>query len=212
LFYLFVEFIDRTADAGQSRVSSGASSGHHAPTPQMEYIPQTIRVEKRALKVFKALAERNDQPVSELLEEIIASALEGESVFDPDTIQRVAQLKSLYGIGEVVETEAESRAAVQLALSVVPTNVTPQVTYSHARLSFQRKHIEPLQDDNAFCVVTPEGTFQMTKAQFYEDFDNVVASPSYQKGEYHYSKTPEKALKYLVNASPTASTADMEAS
>lgn len=103
-FYLFVEYVDRTASPRQARV---VPSTHNA-APQPEYITQTVRVEKRALKVLKAVAERNDQPVNELLEEIIAASLDGESVFDPDMMRSVAQLKALYGITPL---EAEARVA-----------------------------------------------------------------------------------------------------
>jgi hypothetical protein len=50
-------------------------------------------------------------------------------------------------------------------------------------------------------VKTPEGTFRMTKADFYQVFDNVVNSRSYkEKGLYHYPKTPEKAKIFFESS------------
>jgi len=44
------------------------------------------------------------------------------------------------------------------------------VTYEFSRLGFKADVIEPLRDRDSFRVVTPVGTFQMTKAEFYRDF------------------------------------------
>lgn len=70
--------------------------------------------------------------------------------------------------------------------------------YEATRLLFKASVIEPLNDSDVFMVKTPEGTFRMTKADFYRVFDNVVKSLSYkEKGIYHYSRTPEKAKIFL---------------
>jgi hypothetical protein len=71
-------------------------------------------------------------------------------------------------------------------------------TYEFSRLGFKADVIEPLGKTDRFRVVTPEGTFEMTKADFYRDFANVSKSMSYRdRGLYHYPTTPKKALKYL---------------
>ena len=68
-----------------------------------------------------------------------------------------------------------------------------------ALLGIGRSNLRLIPTDERFRIVTPEGTFEMTKAEFYRDFDNVVRSMSYRdRGLYHYPTTPEKALKYLV--------------
>lgn len=80
----------------------------------------------------------------------------------------------------------------------------PKVTYSRTRLCFRADEIEPLDWDDRFRIVTPDGTFEMTKRDFYRDFPNVVASASYLTGtratnsrrEYHYWKTPIRAYRY----------------
>jgi hypothetical protein len=84
----------------------------------------------------------------------------------------------------------------------------PKAVYTRSRLAFVAKEIEPLEDHEAFRVVTPQATFQMTKEEFYKDFQNVVQSPSYTTGTeranhkkggyYHYFRVPEKAHKYVI--------------
>lgn len=72
------------------------------------------------------------------------------------------------------------------------------VEYKFSRLCFKADIIEPLNVDDIFIVHTPEGSFQMSKADFYEVFSNVVNTKSYkERGIYHYPKTPNKALQYL---------------
>jgi len=71
-------------------------------------------------------------------------------------------------------------------------------TYDFYRLRFKADVIEPVRDHDLSCVVTPVGTFQMTKAEVYRDFDNVVRSRGYRdRGLYHYPPVPDKALKYV---------------
>jgi hypothetical protein len=58
--------------------------------------------------------------------------------------------------------------------------------------------IEPLRDRDTFEVITPHGTFRMSKAEFYRAFANVVRSRSYQEARiYHYPTVPQKARPYL---------------
>lgn len=76
---------------------------------------------------------------------------------------------------------------------------SPQLTYASSRLRSKAWAIEALDPSDSFRVITPIGIFQMTKADFYRDFSNVIASSSYRdKGDYNYKDTPAKALKYLV--------------
>ena len=70
--------------------------------------------------------------------------------------------------------------------------------YKATRLLFRAEVIEPLEDSDVFRVHTPEGTFSMTKADFYRVFSNVVKTKSYRdRGIYHYPITPAKALQFL---------------
>lgn len=81
----------------------------------------------------------------------------------------------------------------------------PAATYEFSRLGFRADVIRGLAPDEAFRIVTPVGTFQMTRREFERVFANVVASRSWQeRGLYHYPVVPEKATPFLV-PSPTTS-------
>lgn len=76
----------------------------------------------------------------------------------------------------------------------------PKVTYQNSRLTFKRDLIEPLAWSDEFRVVTRDGTFQMSKAKFYESFPGVVKSRSYQEnGYYNYSPVPAKARRFQLD-------------
>jgi hypothetical protein len=93
-------------------------------------------------------------------------------------------------VADVIARVARER---NLQALCTPT-MKPKVTYEFSRLCFRADVIEPLGDDDRFCVMTPEGKFVMTKRQFYSVFANVVQTRSYLKhGIYHYPKTPRKA-------------------
>jgi len=75
----------------------------------------------------------------------------------------------------------------------------PAATYKFSRLCFKRGVIEALGPQESFRVETPVGTFQMTKADFYRVFPNVVKSRSYtEDGIYHYRKLPSQAEEFRV--------------
>lgn len=77
------------------------------------------------------------------------------------------------------------------------TSGVPQ--YRAARLTFKRDVIEPLSPNEAFRVVTPSGTFEMTKADFYRVFSNVPLTRSYREaGNYNYATLPRAAAQFLV--------------
>ena len=77
------------------------------------------------------------------------------------------------------------------------------VEYSYSRLCFKADIIEKLNDNDEFAVHTPFGVFQMSKADFYETFPNIVQSESYQKNRIYSMKNPtKKAMRFLTNASP----------
>jgi hypothetical protein len=81
-----------------------------------------------------------------------------------------------------------------------PAPVTCAVRYTASRLLFRAAVIEPLRDDESFCVETPAGAFKMTKAEFYREFRNVVRSRSYtERGIYHYPSIPRKALQFAMD-------------
>ena len=57
-----------------------------------------VRLEKRLLKVTKALADSLDLTLSDLLEGVLLHALDGKLPFSPATQARAAQLKQVFGL------------------------------------------------------------------------------------------------------------------
>lgn len=75
----------------------------------------------------------------------------------------------------------------------------PTVQWSSDKLVFYRHKIESLKPNDVFAVViSGEGTFQMSKAEFQRKFNNIIMSPEYRShGIYKYEVIPEEALPYL---------------
>lgn len=64
----------------------------------IERVQTGIRVEKRILKVLKAVAEERDMTLGDLLEGIVLHAFEGKAPFSKDTLAKIAQFRKLYGL------------------------------------------------------------------------------------------------------------------
>ena len=64
----------------------------------IERVQTGIRVEKRVLKVSKALAEALDMTLGDLIECMILHAFDGKAPFGPETLKRVAQLRAVYDL------------------------------------------------------------------------------------------------------------------
>jgi len=65
----------------------------------VERVQTGVRMEKRMLKVLKALAELKDMTLGDLLEGIVLHAFEGKLVpFSPQTLKEIEQFKALYGM------------------------------------------------------------------------------------------------------------------
>jgi len=65
---------------------------------QIVRIQTGLRLEKRTLKVLKALAEHLDISGAELIEGIALHAFEGKTPFDEKTLQKIAMLKEVYDL------------------------------------------------------------------------------------------------------------------
>ena len=75
----------------------------------------------------------------------------------------------------------------------------PKVTYRDHRLCFKKEYIEPLKPEDSFRIICGNGIFQMKKNEFYEVFDNIVETSSYQdRGQYHSKNPPRKALQFKI--------------
>jgi hypothetical protein len=57
-----------------------------------------VRIEKRILKVLKAIAEYHEISLGDLLEGIVLHAFEGKSAFSEPTLERIKEFKRLYGL------------------------------------------------------------------------------------------------------------------
>ena len=64
----------------------------------IERVQTGVRMEKRLLKVLKALAELYDLSLGDLLEGIVLHAFEGKAPFDEAARKRIAELEKIYGL------------------------------------------------------------------------------------------------------------------
>lgn len=64
----------------------------------VERVQLGVRIEKRMVKVLKGLAEYLDLSLGDLLEGMVLHAFESKPPFSPATLQRIAQLKQVYGM------------------------------------------------------------------------------------------------------------------
>jgi hypothetical protein len=65
----------------------------------VERVQTGVRLEKRMLKVLKALAEQKDMTLGDLLEGIVLHAFEGKQLpFSQQTLKEIEQFKALYGM------------------------------------------------------------------------------------------------------------------
>lgn len=75
------------------------SEPHPAEDPPPIVRVQTgARMEKRMVKVLKALAEYHDLSLGNLLEGIVLHAFANRPPFSSDTLQRIEQLKQVYAM------------------------------------------------------------------------------------------------------------------
>jgi hypothetical protein len=65
----------------------------------VERVQTGVRIEKRTLKVLKALAELHDLTLGDLLEGIVLHAFDGKAPFSRETLGRIRELKRIYGLG-----------------------------------------------------------------------------------------------------------------
>ncbi len=84
----------------------------------IERIQTGVRMEKRLVKVLKAIAEYHDLSLGDLLEGIVLHAFEGKAPFGAQSIRRIAELKKIYGLDltashahKLVEANPPDRAA-----------------------------------------------------------------------------------------------------
>jgi hypothetical protein len=62
----------------------------------VERVQTGVRMEKRILKVLKALAEYYDITLGDLLEGIVLHSFDGKAPFSPDSLTHIKELKRIY--------------------------------------------------------------------------------------------------------------------
>ena len=67
-------------------------------TVVIERVQTGVRMEKRLLKVLKALADYNDLSLGDLLEGIVLHAFEGKTPFSEDTLEKIGEMKKIFGL------------------------------------------------------------------------------------------------------------------
>ena len=141
--------------------------------------------------------KRRFQSASEMLEALPGDISENvrKTQIRPKVSKQTEKTKRLKTVDSVQNTQQLSSHA----LADCPDCIA---SYSHSRLCFKARIIEPLNMDDRFCVTTAVGLFAMTKRQFYESFPGVVQSRSYQEdGNYHYPNPPAVATQFRVDDS-----------
>jgi len=74
----------------------------------VERVQTGVRMERRILKVLKALAEYKNITLGDLLEGIVLHAFEGKTPFSAETVRKIAELKDIY------ELDLDARASHRL--------------------------------------------------------------------------------------------------
>jgi len=64
----------------------------------VERVQTGVRMEKRILKVLKALADYHDLTLGDLLEGIVLHAFEGKAPFRAESTELIRELKRIYGL------------------------------------------------------------------------------------------------------------------
>lgn len=77
-----------------------------------------VRMEKRMIKVLKALSEYLDITLGDLLEGIVLHAFDGTTPFSEETRKRIGELKGIYGLNldsrashKLTETGSKGKSA-----------------------------------------------------------------------------------------------------
>lgn len=65
---------------------------------KIERVQTGVRIEKRILKVLKAIAARHEMSLGDLIEGIVLHSFEGQSPFGEETLAFIEQIRSAYGL------------------------------------------------------------------------------------------------------------------
>jgi len=65
---------------------------------KIERVQTGVRIEKRILKVLKAIATQYEMTLGDLIEGIVLHSFEGKPPFGPDFITMIEKMKEIYGL------------------------------------------------------------------------------------------------------------------
>ena len=81
-----------------------------ASNKKIERVQTGVRIEKRILKVLKAIAARNEMSLGDLIEGIVLHSFEGLAPFGEETLEFIEQMRSAY---ELDLTAADSHKLME---------------------------------------------------------------------------------------------------
>jgi hypothetical protein len=64
----------------------------------VERVQTGVRIERRVLKVLKAIAEYHEMSLGDLIEGLVLHAFEGRPAFEGEGLARIREFKRLYGL------------------------------------------------------------------------------------------------------------------
>ena len=62
----------------------------------IERVQTGVRIEKRLIKVMKAVAELHDLSLGDLIEGVMLHAFDGKAPFGPETLAQIDKLRAVY--------------------------------------------------------------------------------------------------------------------
>ena len=84
---------------------------YHIHMKTITRVQTGVRLERRLLKVLKALAADLEMSLGDLLEGIVLHAFEGKAPFSAATLRKVRALKAVYGLDLSAEDSHRMREA-----------------------------------------------------------------------------------------------------
>jgi hypothetical protein len=70
----------------------------------VERVQTGVRLERRVLKVLKALAEYKNLTLGDLLEGVVLHAFDGKAPFSKETLGKITELKRIYELDLTAES------------------------------------------------------------------------------------------------------------
>jgi hypothetical protein len=65
---------------------------------KIERVQTGVRIEKRILKVLKAIATHHEMTLGDLIEGIVLHSFEGKAPFGEETLTLIEKIKEIYGL------------------------------------------------------------------------------------------------------------------